>query len=85
MLELLKRPNVKLHDFQADETLVLCHDYFSDVQHFSRAAAQIVLKKLVSGTNRITTPAEVHANEKKLRQLIRENMPVYYKHLKEIK
>ena len=85
MLELLKRPNVKLHDFQADDTLVLCHDYFSDVQHFSREAAQIVLKKLVSGSNRITTPAEVRANEKKLRQLIRENMPVYYKHLKEIK
>ena len=85
MLELLKRSNVKLHDFQADDSIVLCHDYFSDVQHFSREAAQIVLKKLVSGSNRITTPEEVHANEKKLRELIKTNMPVYYKHLKEIK
>lgn len=84
MLELLKRPNVKLYDFQADESIVTCHDYFSDVQHFSREAAQIVLNKIVSNRNRISTPSEVHANEKKLRQLIWENMPVYYKHLKEI-
>ena len=84
MLELLKRPNVKLYDFQADESIVTCHDYFSDVQHFSREAAQIVLNKIVSNRNRISTPSEVHANEKKLRQLIGENMPVYYKHLKEI-
>lgn len=85
MLELLKRPNVKLHDFQADSSIVTCHDYFSDVQHFNREAAQVVLKKLVSGSNRITTPEGVHANEKKLRALTKANMPVYYKHLKEIK
>ena len=85
MLALLKRSNVKLYDFQADESIVTCHDYFSDVQHFSRQAAQIVLSRLAENRNRITTPAEVFANEKKLRELIKKNMPVYYQHLKEFK
>lgn len=85
MLELLKRPNVKLYDFQADSNIVTCHDYFSDVQHFSRKAAQIVLKKLAADQNRITTPAEVRANEARLRRLIADHMPVYYQNLKKFK
>ena len=85
MLELLKRKNVTLHDFQTDTDIVTRHDYFSDVQHFSNEAAKVVLKKLKQGTNLLSTPAEVRANEEKLRRLIRQNMPVYYKHLKEIK
>lgn len=83
MLELLKRPNVKLYDFQADSSIVTCHDYFSDVQHFSRKAAQLILQKIAADRNRITTPAEVSANEARLRRLIHTHMPVYYRHLKE--
>ena len=85
MLELLKRPNVKLHDFQADDTLVLCHDYFSDVQHFSNTAAKEILKDLKSGRRKITTKEQVLANEKELRALIAEKMPEYHAHMKQFK
>lgn len=85
LLELLKRPNVKLYDFQADESFVTVHDYFSDVQHFSRKAAQIVLKKLADNQNRLKSPEDVIVNEKKLRALINKHMPLYYQHLNEFK
>ena len=83
--ELLKYPNVKLYDYQADRELVCNDDFYSDVQHFSSDAARLLLKKLASGERRIRTAAEAEANEKELRDLIREKMPVYYKHLKEFK
>ena len=83
--ELLRRPNVTLHDFQADCTYVTCHEYFSDVQHFSNVAAQKVLADLVSGRRRITTEAQIVENEKELRALLREKMPEYYEHLKQFK
>ena len=83
--ELIRRPNVTLHDFQADRKYVTVHEYFSDVQHFSNVAAQILLADLVSGRRRIVTEAQIAENEAELRALIRENMPVYYEHLKQFK
>jgi hypothetical protein len=85
MLELLKRPNVTLHDFQSDRKYVTCHDYFSDVQHFSNTAAKMILNDLKSGRRKISTKEQVLANEKELRQLISEMMPMYYAHLKQFK
>lgn len=85
MLELLKRPNVTLYDFQSDRKYVTCHDYFSDVQHFSNTAAKELLKDLKSGRRRLATREQVLANEKELRALIAEKMPEYYAHLKQFK
>lgn len=85
MLELLKRPNVTLHDFQADRKFVLNHDYFSDVQHFSNIAAVELLKDLNSGRRRISTPEQVRENEKELRTLIKETMPEYFRNLKQFR
>lgn len=85
MKELLKRKNVTLHDFQSDREYVMNHTYFSDVQHFSVDAARRVLADLVSGRRRLTTAAEVEENTRQLQSLIRENMPLYYQHVKEFK
>lgn len=83
MKELIKRKNVTLSDFQADRKYVLTHEFFSDVQHFSNAAAKQLLADLRSGQRRIKTLREIEENEKSLRMIIAENMPVYYKHLEE--
>lgn len=85
MKELLKFPNVKLYDYQADRSLVCNADFYSDVQHFSVAAGQLLLKKLAADERRIRTAAEVDANEKELRALIKEQMPLYYENLKKYK
>ena len=85
MKELLKYSNVKLYDYQADRSFVGNDDYFSDVQHFSSAAARIILKKLAAGERQITSAAEVDANEAELRALIKEQMPLYYADLKKFK
>ena len=82
MLELIKRPNVTLHDFQADSRFVENHAWFSDVQHFSNVAACELLKELKLPRRHITTPADVAANEKELRLLIKKNMKPYFEHLK---
>ena len=83
--ELLKRPNVEIHDFQSDPTYVLHHDYFSDVQHFNNDAARKILSDLVSGRRRLSTVAHIQANEKALRTLIAKTMPQYHAHLKQFK
>lgn len=77
MLELLKRPNVELHDFQAAPEYVENHAGFSDVQHFSNLMAKKVLADLKSGRRKISTPQDVAANEAALRALIKKNMPDY--------
>ena len=82
MKELLKYPNVKLCDYQADRTLVCEPDFYSDVQHFSSKAARSVLKKLNSGEREIKSAADADANEKELRTLIKEAMPLFYRDLK---
>ena len=46
MLELLKRKNVELHDFQSDRKYVLDFSIFSDTQHFSNSAALAILEDL---------------------------------------
>ena len=85
MKELLKYPNVKLYDFQADRSFVCNSDYFSDVQHFSSRAARKVLTDLASGRRRLLNDSDIDANEKELRSLISEQMPVYYADLKKYK
>ena len=85
MNELLKYPNVTLFDFQADRSFVCNDEYFSDVQHFSSAAARVLLKKLASGERKITSIAEINANEAELRALIAEQMPSYYADIKNYK
>lgn len=85
MKKLLNYPNVKLYDFQTDRELVCNHDYYSDVQHFSSGAARHLLAKLAAGKRRLRTPEEVDANEHELRDLVREQMPLYYENLKKIK
>ncbi len=85
MKALLKRPNVTLHDFQADPSYVCDHGIFSDVQHFNNAAARRVLADLVSGRRQIRSEKEVELNEQALRKLIAENMPQYYRHMQEFR
>ncbi len=85
MRELIRRPHVKLYDFQADRRYVTTHDYFSDVQHFSNVAARLLLQDLHSPRRRIVTEADIAANEQELRVLIQEKMPEYYAHLKQFK
>ena len=85
MKKLLKYPNVKLYDFQADRTYVCNDDLYSDVQHFSSHAARRILADLAADRRRIETEAEVLQNEKELRALIKEQMPHYYANLKKFK
>ena len=79
---LLKYSNVKLYDFQTDRSYVCNAGYFSDVQHFSSVAARRILADLVDGRRQITTVAEIETNELELRELIQEQMPVYYADMK---
>lgn len=83
--ELLKRPNVTLHDFQSDASYVANHDYFSDVQHFSNIAARRLLKDLISNRRRLASEAQILANEKELRRLIQKTMPAYDAHMKPVR
>ena len=85
MRELLKRKNVQLHDFQSDVKYVENHDYFCDVQHFSNIAAKEILKDILSCRRKITTEAEIAANEKELRSVLAKNMPEYEKNMKKVK
>ena len=85
MRELLKRKNVQLHDFQTDVKYVENHDYFCDVQHFSNIAAKEILKDILSGRRKISTEADVAANEKELRSVLAKNMPEYKKNMKKVK
>ena len=82
MKELLKCPNVKLFDYQADRSIVCNDSYFGDVQHFGSIAAKIILKKLAAGERQIVSATGVDANEAELRVLIAEKMPHYYNDLK---
>ncbi|MBR2345311.1 MAG: hypothetical protein IKA71_05945 [Lentisphaeria bacterium] len=81
MLELLKRPNVELHDFQSDGKYVLDFDKFSDTQHFSNTAAREILADLRSSRRRIRTAADVLANEAELRLLMQRKMKSYHRDL----
>ena len=81
MLELLKRKNVELHDFQAAAEYVENHDFFSDVQHFSNVAARKLLGDLVSGRRKLVTAADVMRNEQELRKLIAGSMPEYTRNI----
>ena len=85
MRELIKIPNVKLYDFQADRTYVTHHDYFSDVQHFSNSAARRVLQDIAGDRRRIATEKQVVANKQELRALIAEKMPEFYANMEQIK
>lgn len=85
LLELLKRPNVELHDFQSDPAYVENDAVFSDVQHFSNEAACRVLDDLKSKRRQLTGREAVMANEAELRQLIRKNMPRYTRQVSQYK
>lgn len=85
MRELIRRPNVTLYDFQTDRKYVLNHDYYCDVQHFSNVAARELLQDLQTAHRRIVTGADIDANERELRMLIRESMPAYHDHLNQFK
>lgn len=85
MLELLKRKNVKLFDFQADASYVCDHELFSDVQHFGNIAAKRLLKDITSGRRELRTAEDVKHNEAALRKLIAENMPLYFRNLKKFR
>lgn len=85
LLELLKRKNVELHDFQADPRYVENHDFFSDVQHFSNIAACQLLEDLQTGRRRLTSEEQIRNNEQELRNLIQKNMPEYNRHINERK
>ena len=84
LLELIKRPNVKVYDFQSDPRYVLHHDYFSDMQHFNNTAARKIMQDIASNRRRLVTPADVKANEKELRTLIIKTMPQFRAHLKQM-
>ncbi len=78
MNELLKFDNVRLYDYQADQSLVCTDDFYSDVQHFSSGAGRLLLQKLAAEQRRIATPEEAAANDRELRALIAGQMPKYY-------
>ncbi|MBR2873595.1 MAG: hypothetical protein IKB99_08865 [Lentisphaeria bacterium] len=84
LLELIKRPNVEVFDFQSDPRYVLHHDYFSDMQHFNNSAARKIMQDIASNRRRLVTPADVKANEKELRALIAKTMPQFRTHLKQL-
>jgi hypothetical protein len=81
MRELIKRPNVELHDFQTDRKYVLDPQWYCDVQHFSNDAAGKILEDLSLGHRRIRTVEEIRENELSLRQLIKEIMPQFHKEI----
>lgn len=85
LLELLKRKNVELHDFQTDPGYVENHDYYSDVQHFSNTAARRLLADLLSGRRRLRSTEQIRNNELELREIIRKNMPEYTGNIKNYK
>ena len=85
MKELLRYPNVKLYDFQADRKYACNFDLYSDVQHFGSHTARLILADLAADHRRIRTEEEVDANEQELRALIKEQMPGYYANIKKYK
>lgn len=83
--ELLKFPNVKLYDYQADRSIVCVPGFFSDIRHFGTKAARVILKKLAANDRQIKTATDADAYEKELRTLIKEQMPLYLADLKKYK
>lgn len=75
--EVLKRKNVRLFDFQSDPEIVCSGDYFTDVQHSSSALARKILNWISEGKYQLRTPEDIEANEKRLRQIIKEAMPQF--------
>ena len=85
MKELLLCSNVRLYDYQADRSLVCCHDLYSDVQHFRSTAGRMIVEKLAANHRRISSAEAADANDRELRKLIAEQMPVYYSDLEKFK
>lgn len=85
MKELIKFPNVKLYDYQADRSIVCTPGFFSDIRHFGSEGARMILKKLSCNERQLRNETEISANEKELRSLIKEQMPVYFADLKKYK
>ena len=77
MLELIKRPNVELFDFQSSAEYVENHSDFCDVQHFSNITARRILDDIKNKRKKITTAGDVRESEKALRNIIKRNMPGY--------
>ncbi len=85
MKELLLCSNVRLYDYQADRSLVCDHDLYSDVQHFRSTAGRMIVEKLAANHRRISSAEAADANDRELRKLIAEQMPVYYSDLEKFK
>lgn len=79
LLELIKRKNVKLHDFQSVPEIVCNGEYFTDIQHFSSRLGKKILEDMVNDKYLLKTPQDVERNSLKLRSLIEKNMPCFRK------
>lgn len=79
LLELIRRKNVKLFDFQSDPEIVCNGSYFTDIQHFSSKLAGKLLFRMAEGRYQLKTKEDVRKNVSSLRKLIRENMPSFRK------
>lgn len=75
--ELLKRPNVTIHDLQSCREIVCDHSLYNDTQHFSLSAGSLILEKIRSGKFIISTPEEAESGELELRKLITSYLPLY--------
>lgn len=77
--EVLKRKNVRVFDFQCDEKIVCNGSYFTDVQHYSSVLARRILNWTAGGQFEMHTAEEIERNEAKLRKMVKDAMPQFYK------
>lgn len=79
LLELIKRKNVSLHDFQSIPEIVCNGKYYTDIQHFSSRLGKKILEDLAEGKYRLRTPEDVKKSNTSLRELTEKNMSRFRK------
>ena len=76
--EAAKYPNVRLHDFQPDTTIVCNQDIYKDVTHYNVETGRLILQNMASGKHQIDVAAGVK-NSQSIRQQIKQHMPEFLK------
>ena len=76
--EAVKYPNVRLHDFQPDSTIVCNQDIYKDVTHYNVETGRLILQSMASGKHQIDVAAGVK-NSQSIRQQIKQHMPEFLK------
>jgi hypothetical protein len=67
-------PNVEIFDFQAEPSIVMDLDHFTDIYHFSPRASRGMIEAMAQGRYRLTH-AMVQGNNEWLRRKAREGTP----------